>query len=168
MINLCRPQGLFQTFVGYHSTIVIRQFRDPWHKKTKKHNCFDDRNFLFLIALSTNRIKIVIILCFLFCPKSEIIQRNSGLEKLEFLVQESPCSSKQVQENIVHLIILCSSWPYEVHMFTSSCTRHFPTEISYLKVIIEINSDTAISSVFLFLQQHNNKLRTSPLVLRRL
>ena len=32
----------------------------------------------------------------------------TGLEKLAFLVHESPCSSKQVQENIVHLVILCT------------------------------------------------------------
>ena len=30
----------------------------------------------------------------------------SGLEKLGFLVHESLCSSKQVQENIVHLVTL--------------------------------------------------------------
>ena len=46
----------------------------------------------------------------------------SGLEELGFLVNESPCSSKQVQENIVRLVIFCSSWRYEVKVFTSPCT----------------------------------------------
>ena len=46
----------------------------------------------------------------------------TGLEKLGFLVHKSPCSSKQVQENVVHLVILCTLWLYEVHVFTSSCT----------------------------------------------
>ena len=32
----------------------------------------------------------------------------TGLEKLGFLVNETPCSSKQVQEHVVPLVILCS------------------------------------------------------------
>ena len=52
---------------------------------------------------------------------------SSWLEKLGFLVHESLCSSKQLQENVVHLIILCTLWLYEVHVFvsshTSSCTK---------------------------------------------
>ena len=32
----------------------------------------------------------------------------SGLVKLGFLVNKSPCSTKQVQENVVRLVILCS------------------------------------------------------------
>ena len=46
----------------------------------------------------------------------------SGLEKLGFLVHESPCSSKQVQENVVRLKILFTLWLFEVHVFTSLCT----------------------------------------------
>ena len=46
----------------------------------------------------------------------------SGLEKLGFLVHESPCSSKQVQENVVCLKILFTLRLSEVHVFTSSCT----------------------------------------------
>ena len=37
-------------------------------------------------------------------------------------MHESPYFSKQVQENAAHLAILCSSRPYEVHMFTSLCS----------------------------------------------
>ena len=43
-------------------------------------------------------------------------------EKLGLLVHESQFSLKQVQENIVPLIILCNLWLNEVHMFVSSCT----------------------------------------------
>ena len=39
------------------------------------------------------------------------------MEKLGFLVHESPCSWKQVQENVVRLVILCTLWLYEVHAF---------------------------------------------------
>ena len=47
----------------------------------------------------------------------------SGLEKLGLLVHESPCSSKQVQEKVVCLVILCTLWFfYEIHVFTSLCT----------------------------------------------
>ena len=47
--------------------------------------------------------------------------KYSGLERLGFLVHESPCFSLKVQENIAHHVILGSSWPYKVHMFVSSC-----------------------------------------------
>ena len=47
---------------------------------------------------------------------------SSGLERLGFLVHESPCSSKQVQENVVRLKILFTLRLFEVHVFTSSCT----------------------------------------------
>ena len=45
-----------------------------------------------------------------------------GLEKLGFLEHESPCSSKQVKENIVHPKILCTLQLLEVQMFSSLCT----------------------------------------------
>ena len=32
----------------------------------------------------------------------------TGLEKLGFLVNETPCSSKQVQEHVLPQVILCS------------------------------------------------------------
>ena len=47
--------------------------------------------------------------------------KYSGLERFEFLVHESPCSSQKVQENVVHHVISGSSWPYEVHLFASWC-----------------------------------------------
>ena len=34
----------------------------------------------------------------------------------------SPYSSDQDQENIVHLLILCSFWHYKVKVFASLCT----------------------------------------------
>ena len=37
-------------------------------------------------------------------------------------MQESPCSWKQVQENVVRLVILWTLWLCKVHMFHSSCT----------------------------------------------
>ena len=43
---------------------------------------------------------------------------NSGLEKLGFIEHKILCSSKQVQENVVHIKILCSFWLYEVHVLT--------------------------------------------------
>ena len=46
----------------------------------------------------------------------------TGLEKLGFLVHESPCSSKQVQENVVRLVTLCTLWLYMIHVFALSCT----------------------------------------------
>ena len=54
---------------------------------------------------------------------SEYVLVNiSGLEKLDFLVHESPCSSKQVQENVARLKILFTLWLFEVQVFTSSCS----------------------------------------------
>ena len=47
---------------------------------------------------------------------------KTGLEILGFLVHESPCSSKQVQENVVRLKILCTLQFFEVHKVTTSCT----------------------------------------------
>ena len=41
---------------------------------------------------------------------------KSGLQKLGFLMHKSLCSSKQVQKNLVHLVILCSLWLYMIHM----------------------------------------------------
>ena len=48
---------------------------------------------------------------------SEAQIKNSGLEKLGFLVHESLCSSNQVQENVVHLIMLFAS------LCTTLCTK---------------------------------------------
>ena len=39
------------------------------------------------------------------CKKFRLIP---GLKKLSFLVHESPCFSKKVQENVVCLVILCT------------------------------------------------------------
>ena len=64
---------------------------------------------------------------------------NTGLQKLGFLVRKSRWSLKQVQENVVRFVFLCSSWSYTVNMFTSSCTGHDPNEKGYLKVSIEIS-----------------------------
>ena len=47
---------------------------------------------------------------------------STGLETFVILVHESPCSSKQVQESVVRLVISCTLWLYEVHVFASSCT----------------------------------------------
>ena len=54
--------------------------------------------------------------------KGTMKQTWEWLEKLGFLVHESPCSLKQVQENVVRLVILCTLWLYEVHVFASSRT----------------------------------------------
>ena len=51
----------------------------------------------------------------------------AGPEKLDFLVHESPCSPKQVHKNVVCLIILCSSWPYKVHMSNFLCNCSWST-----------------------------------------
>ena len=55
------------------------------------------------------------------------VNLKSGQEKLGFLVNETPCSSKQVQGYFVSLVILCSYWRYEVQVFaspgTSLCTN---------------------------------------------
>ena len=58
-----------------------------------------------------------------YCP-NEIPEKHklTGLEKLGFLVHKSLCSSKQVQENVVCLVILCTLRLYKVHAFTSLCT----------------------------------------------
>ena len=57
-----------------------------------------------------------------YCP-NEIPEKHklTGLEKLGFLVHKSLCSSKQVQENVVCLVILCTLRLYKVHAFTSLC-----------------------------------------------
>ena len=48
---------------------------------------------------------------------------TSGLEKLGFLVNKSLCSSKQVQENVVCLVIFCFLLLYKVKVFPSLCTK---------------------------------------------
>ena len=53
--------------------------------------------------------------------KQKILIDRTGLEKLGFLVNQTLCSSKQVQEHVVPLVILCS-WRYEVQVFASPCT----------------------------------------------
>ena len=64
--------------------------------------------------------------------------RLSGPEKLGFMAHESPCSSNQVRQNIVQLVILCSLALYRYtclsHMSTLSCTCHAPNEIGYGKI----------------------------------
>ena len=46
--------------------------------------------------------------CENYKAKCNELVKTPGLEKLAFLVHKSLCSSKQVQENIVHLVILCT------------------------------------------------------------
>ena len=55
-------------------------------------------------------------------PKISWFSIEAGLEKLDFLVHESPCSSKQVQENVARLKILFTLWLFEVQVFTSLCS----------------------------------------------
>ena len=57
---------------------------------------------------------------------------SPGLEKLGFLVHESLCSSKQVQENIVHLKILFNVLRYTCLPHRVPC--HAPNEVSYGKM----------------------------------
>ena len=47
---------------------------------------------------------------------------DTGLEKLGFLVNETPCSSKQGQEHVVPLAILWSLQRYDVQVFALPCT----------------------------------------------
>ena len=47
---------------------------------------------------------------------------TSGLEKLGFLVNKNLCSSNQVQENVMCLVIFCFLLCYEVKVFPSPCT----------------------------------------------
>ena len=57
-------------------------------------------NYQFIIIIITIIIIIIItIIIFIII---------TGLEKLGFLVNETACSSKQVQEHVVPLVILCS------------------------------------------------------------
>ena len=57
-------------------------------------------NYRFIIIIITIIIIIIItIIIFIII---------TGLEKLGFLVNETACSSKQVQEHVVPLVILCS------------------------------------------------------------
>ena len=58
-------------------------------------------NYQFIIIIIITIIIIIIITIIIFI----II---TGLEKLGFLVNETACSSKQVQEHVVPLVILCS------------------------------------------------------------
>ena len=78
---------------------------------------------------------------------------TSGLEKLGFLVNKSLCSSKQVQENVVCIVIFCFLLCYKVKVFP--CVPHCaPNHIDYGKKNVEINSGTAIFSIF-FLWQYD-------------
>ena len=61
----------------------------------------------------------------------DILNPTSGLEKLGFLVHESLCSSKQVQENVVCLIILCTLWLYVVMCLPHCVPCRAPNEICY-------------------------------------
>ena len=54
--------------------------------------------------------------------KYDKLYPSAGLEKLGFLVCKSLCSPKQVQENVVHLNILCTLQLFMLHKFTSLCT----------------------------------------------
>ena len=58
-----------------------------------------------------------------FAPKVTRQQKKKVTVGLENVVRlKSPYSSKQVQENVVRLKILCTLQLFEVHKFTSSCT----------------------------------------------
>ena len=68
------------------------------HLHTKVNSNYQ---FIIIIIIITIIIIIIIITIIIFI----II---TGLEKLGFLVNETACSSKQVQEHVVPLVILCS------------------------------------------------------------
>ena len=73
---------------------------------------------------------------------------TSGLEKLGFLVNKSLCSSKQVQENVVCLVIFCFLLRYKVKVFPSPCTSLCTKSNRLWKENVEINLGTAIFSIF--------------------
>ena len=58
--------------------------------------------------------------CYMFLPY------QPELLKVGSLAIESPCSSKEVQENVVCLVVLCSLWRYKVKVFASLCTLLYP------------------------------------------
>ena len=59
---------------------------------------------------------------------------HPGLEKLGFLAHESLCSSNQVSENIVHLIILYFLALYRYTCLPHLVPHHAPNEIGYGKI----------------------------------
>ena len=59
-------------------------------------------NYQFIIIIIITIIIIIIIITII------IFIIITGLEKLGFLVNETACSSKQVQEHVAPLVILCS------------------------------------------------------------
>ena len=62
-------------------------------------------------------------LSYKFAPKVTRQQKKKVTVGLENVVRlKSPYSSKQVQENVVRLKILCTLQLFEVNKFTSSCT----------------------------------------------
>ena len=63
-----------------------------------------------------------------------------------FLVNESPCSSKKVQENVVLMVILCCLWRYKVKFFVSLCTKsnRLWKEICWNKLRSAIFSDFSL------------------------
>ena len=88
---------------------------------------------------------------FKFCMHT---QTTSGLEKLGFLVNKNLWSSKQVQENVVCLVIFCFLLPYKVKVFPSPGTSLCTKSNRLWKENNEINLGTAIFRIF-FLWQYN-------------
>ena len=73
---------------------------------------------------------------------------TSGLEKLGFLVNKNLCSSKQVQENVVCLVIFCFLLCYKVKVIPSPCISLCTKSNRLWKENVEINLGTAIFSIF--------------------
>ena len=108
---------------------MIEYYQKPrgWNSKpTKTKNCVTNytghaklKNHFLWFILECMAVKTMICNSIL---KLWHCRNYSGLKKLGFLVNESPCFLNQVQENVVRLAILCSLWRYEVQVFASPCT----------------------------------------------
>ena len=68
---------------------------------------------------------------------------TSGLEKLGFLMNESLCSLKQVQENVVCLVIFCFLQRYKIKVLASQCTSLCIKSNRCGKKNVEMHSGTA-------------------------
>ena len=79
---------------------------------------------------------------------------TSVLGKLGLLVNKNLCSSKQVQENVVCLVIFCFLLCYKVKVIPSPCISLCTKSNRLWKENVEINLGTAIFSIF-FLWQYN-------------
>ena len=111
-----RCTNIRKSFKFHICSVILYQMLSKW--VYSHHCCIQCRKKLHLMYF---------LVLAIHGYQREVLSIRPGIDlpmvgKIGFLVHESLCSSKQVQENIVQLVTLCTLWLYEVHVFASSCT----------------------------------------------